>query len=111
MFADLSVLYCRRCPWYLKCVVMYARYSFIMYMRWVAEAELLFLFWTWSIFRGRFLLALCIWLLNHSVVRIGLRPPSPVLAIELAGLLEDPTNSIVMIGWFIGVAVYLAGSV
>ena len=44
MFANLSVLCFRRCPWYLKCVVMYTRYSFIVYMRWVAEAELLFLF-------------------------------------------------------------------
>ena len=44
MFVDLFVLCFRRCPWYLKCVVMYTRYSFIVYMRWVAEAELLFLF-------------------------------------------------------------------
>ena len=57
------------------------------------------------------LLALCIWLLNHSVVPIALRPPSLMFNVELAGLLEDPTASVGMIGWFIGVAVYLVGSV
>ena len=44
MFADLSVLCFRRCPWYLESVVMYVRYSFIVYVGWVAETELLFLF-------------------------------------------------------------------
>ena len=43
VLADLSVLCFRQCPWYLKCVVMYARYSFNGYMRWATEAELLFL--------------------------------------------------------------------
>ena len=31
--------------------------------------------------------------------------------VELAGLLEDPTASVGMISWFIGVAVNLAGSI
>ena len=34
-----------------------------------------------------------------------------VFAVELAGLLEDPTASVGMISWFIEVAVNLAGSV
>ena len=34
-----------------------------------------------------------------------------VFAVELAGLLEDPTASVGMISWFIGMAVNLAGSV
>ena len=41
MLASLSVLCFRQCPWYLKCIVMYARYKFCGYMRWAAEAELL----------------------------------------------------------------------
>ena len=34
-----------------------------------------------------------------------------MFGVELAGLLEDPTASVGMISWFIGVAVNLAGSV
>ena len=49
VLADLSVLCFRQCSWYLKCVVMYARYKFCGYMRWAAEAELLFLLQDWSI--------------------------------------------------------------
>ena len=52
-----------------------------------------------------------VWLVNHSVVPIACRPPSLVFGIELAGLLEDPTTSVGMISWFIGVVVDLAGSV
>ena len=52
-----------------------------------------------------------IWLVNHSVIPIAWRPPSVVFGIELAGLLEDPTVSVGMISWFIGVAMNLAGSV
>lgn len=36
-----SVLCFRRCPWYFKCIVMYARYRFRECMRRTAEAELL----------------------------------------------------------------------
>ena len=52
-----------------------------------------------------------IWLVNHSVVPIAWRPPSLVFSVELVSLLEDPTVSVGMISWFIGVAVNLAGSV
>ena len=52
-----------------------------------------------------------IWLVNLSVVPIAWRPPPLVFGVELAGLLEDPTVSVGMISWFIGVAVNLAGSV
>ena len=44
-----SILRFRRCPGYLKCIVMYARYRFRRYMRRTAEAELLVLLQTWSI--------------------------------------------------------------
>ena len=57
------------------------------------------------------LLAPGIWLVNLSVVPIAWRPPPLVFGVELAGLLEDPTTSVGMISWFIGVAVTLAGSV
>ena len=49
MLAGLSVLCFRQCPWYLECIVMYARYEFCVYMRWAAEAELLVLLRIWSI--------------------------------------------------------------
>ena len=96
MLVGLSVLCFRQCPWYLKCIVMYARYKFCGYMRWAAEAKLLFLLRDWSIL---------------SVVPIAWRPPPLVFGVELAGLLEDPTVYVGMISWFIGVAVNLAGSV
>ena len=111
MLAGLSVLCFRQCPWYLKCVVMYARYKFRGYMRWAAEAELLLLLRDWSILRGKLLLSAGIWLVNFFVVPIAWRPPPLVFGVELAGLLEDPTAYIGMIGWFIGVVVNLAGSV
>ena len=57
------------------------------------------------------LLAFGTWLVNRSVVPIAWRTPSLVFGIELTGLLEDPTTSVGMISWFIGVAVNLAGSV
>ena len=44
-------------------------------------------------------------------VAITGRPPPLVFGVELAGLLEDPTTSVGMISWFIGVAVNLARSV
>ena len=96
MLAGLSVLCFRLCPWYLECVVVYARYTFCRYTQWAAEAGLLFLLRDWSIL---------------SVVPIAWRPPPLVFDVELADLLEDPTVSVGMISWFIGVAVNLAGSV
>ena len=42
VLAGLSVVCFRQCPWYLECVVMYARYKFCRYTRWAAEAGLLF---------------------------------------------------------------------
>ena len=80
-------------------------------MRWAAEAELLFPLPDWSILGGKLLLTPSIWLVNLSVIPIAWRPPPPVFDVELAGLLEDPTASVGMISWFIGVAVNLAGSV
>ena len=62
-------------------------------------------------FGGKFLLTPSIWLVNLFVVLISGRPPPLVFGVELAGLLEDPTTSVGMISWFIGVAVNLAGSV
>mgnify|MGYP005838283131 CR=1 FL=1 len=61
--------------------------------------------------RGEIAYVLCTWLVNCSFVPIAWRPPSLVFGIGLAGLLEDPTVSVGMISWFIGVAVNLAGSV
>ena len=50
-----------------------------------------------------------IWLVDLFIVPIAGRPPPLVFGVELAGLLEDPTASVGMIIWFIGVAVNLAG--
>ena len=59
----------------------------------------------------RLLLTPGVSLVNLSVIPVAWWPPPPVFGVELAGLLEDPTASVGMIGWFIGVAVNLAGSV
>ena len=111
MLAGLAVLCFRQCPWYLECVVMYARYKFCGYMRWAAEAELLFLLRGWSILGGKLLLTPGIWLVNPFVVPITWRPPPLVFGVELASLLEDPTASVGMISRFIRVSVNLAWSV
>src|SRR4051812_6488385 len=111
MLAGFFVLCFHQCPWYLECVAMYVRYKFCRYMRWVAEAELLFLLWDWSILERKLLLTPGIWLVNLSVGPIAWRPPPLVFGVELAGLLEDPTASVGMISWFFRVAVNLAGSV
>ena len=44
-----SVLCFRRCPWYFKCIVMYAQYRFRGCMRQTAEAELLVQLQNWSV--------------------------------------------------------------
>ena len=62
-------------------------------------------------FRGKLLLTSDIWLVSLFVVAITGRPPPLAFGVELASLLEDPTASVGMIGWFVGVAVYLAGSI
>ena len=62
-------------------------------------------------FGGKLLLTPGIWLVSLFVVAITGRPPPLVFGVELAGLLEDPTVSVGMISWFIGVAVNLAGSI
>ena len=62
-------------------------------------------------FGGKLLLTLGIWLVSLFVATITGRPPPLVFGVELAGLLEDPTASVGMISWFIGVAVNLAGSI
>ena len=111
MLAGLSVVCFRQCPWYLECVVMYARYKYCGYMRWAAEAELLFSLRDWSVIGGRLLLTPGIWLVNLFVVPIAWRPPPLVFGVELAGLLEDPIASVGMNRWFIRVAMNLAGSV
>ena len=49
-----------------------------------------------------------IWLVNIFVISITGRPFPLVFGVELADLLEDPTTSIGMISWFIGVAMNLA---
>ena len=62
-------------------------------------------------FGGKLLLTPGIWLVDLFVVPIAGRPPPLVFGVELAVLLEDPTASVGMISWFIGVAMNLAGSI
>ena len=111
MLAGLSVLCFRRCPWYLECVVMYAWCESCRYSGWVAEAELLFPLGEWSNFGGKLFLAPGVRLASRSVVFIAWWPPPLVIGVELACLLEDPTVSVGMISWFIGVAMNLAGPI
>ena len=77
----------------------------------MADAELLFPFREWSNFGGKLLLAPDIRLAKRSVVFIAWWPPPLAIGVKLAGLLDDPTTSIGMISWFVGVAMNLAGSV
>ena len=62
-------------------------------------------------FRGKLLLTLDIWLVTLFIIAIARRPPLLVFGVELVGLLEDPTISVGMISWFIGVAMNLVGPV
>ena len=50
-------------------------------------------------------------LVNLSAIPVAWRLPSPLFSVELTGLFNNPTVSIGVIGWFIGVAMNLAGSV
>ena len=52
-----------------------------------------------------------IWLVSLFFVAITGRPPPLVFGVELAGLLDDPTASVGVISWFIGVAMNLAGPI
>ena len=62
-------------------------------------------------FGGKLLLTPSICLVSFFIVAITGRPPPFVSGVELAGLLEDPTTSVGMIGWFVGVAMNLAGPI
>ena len=62
-------------------------------------------------FGGKLLLTPGIWLVSLFVIAITGRPLPLVFGIEFAGLFEDPTTSVGVISWFIGVAVNLAGSI
>ena len=58
-----------------------------------------------------FLLDPGIRLASLFVIAVTGRPLPLVFGIKLAGLFEDPTASVGMIGWFVGVAMNLAGPV
>ena len=111
MFAGLSILCFNRCPWYLECVVMYARCEPYWYKGWATEAELLFPFWESSNFGRKLFLAPGVRLVSRSVVFIAWRPPPLVFGVELACLLEDPTVSVGMISGLIRMTMNLARSV
>ena len=85
--------------------------KFCQYSTWVAEDELLFAFLKWSNVGGKLFLAPGVLLASRSVIFIAWRPPSLVISVKLACLLEDPTVSVGMIGWLIRVTVNLTRSV
>ena len=58
--------------------------------------------------RWKFLLSPRVWLARFILV-FALRYLPFVFGIEFVGLLEDPTFSVGMIGWFVGGAMNLAG--
>ena len=60
---------------------------------------------------GKLLLTPGIWLVNFFVIAITGRSFPLMFGVELAGLFEDPTTSVSVIGWLIGVAMNLAGSI
>ena len=49
--------------------------------------------------------------MNASVVPVAWRLPSPVFGVKLADLFKDLAVYVGVIGWFVGVAMNLAGSV
>ena len=61
--------------------------------------------------RGKLLLTPGIWVVNLFVIAITGRSFPLVFSVELAGLLEDPTTSVGMIGWLIGGVVYLTWTI
>ena len=62
-------------------------------------------------FGGKLLLTPGSWLVNLFVIAITGRSFPLIFGVELAGLLEDPTPSVGVISWFIGVAMNLAGPI
>ena len=60
---------------------------------------------------GRLLLTPGIWLVNLFVIAITRQSFPLVFGVDLVGLLEDPTTSVGVISWFIGVAMYPAGPI
>ena len=111
MLVGLSVLFFRRCPWYLECVVMRPWCKFCQYSRWVAVVKLLFAFRQWSNIGGELVLAPGVLLASRSVVFVTRWPPPLVFSVKLACLLEDPTVTVGMISWPIRKTVNLTRSV
>ena len=60
---------------------------------------------------GRLLLTPGIWLVNLFVIAITRRSFPLMFGVEPASLFQDPTASVGVIGWLIGVAMNLAGSI
>ena len=60
---------------------------------------------------GKLLLTPGIWLVNLFVIAITGRSFPLMFGVEPAGLSEDPTASVGVIGWLIGIAMNLAGSI
>ena len=73
--------------------------KFDHYSRWVAEAELLFVFREWSNVGGELFLAPGVLLASRSIVFVTRRHPPLVFSVKLACLLEDPTVMVGMISW------------
>ena len=62
-------------------------------------------------FGGKLLLTPGVWLASLFVVAVTGWPLPLVFGIKLAGLFKDPTASVGMISWFIGVAMNLVGPI
>ena len=62
-------------------------------------------------FTGKLLLTPVVRLVSLFIVAIAGRPLPLVFYILLSGLFEDPTASVGVISWFIGVATNLAGHI
>ena len=77
----------------------------------MAGAELLFVFREWSNVGGELFLAPGVLLASRSIVFVTQWPPPLVISVKLACLLEDPTVTVDMISWLIGVTVNLTRSV
>jgi hypothetical protein len=62
-------------------------------------------------FGGKLLLTPGVRLASLFVIAVTGRPLPLVFGVKLAGLFEDPTASVGVIGWFIGGAMNLAGPI
>ena len=60
---------------------------------------------------GKLLMTPGIWLVNLFVITITGRSFPLMFSVELAGLFEDPTTSVGVIGWLIGIAMNLTGPI